>query len=357
MRAGTGTLARFGVAPIAGLAALALAGPAQATDGPPLPAPRVAPVEAAATGAATPAAPAEEAGAAALAQEFPANTALAGSATTQQEDPVRPPARVISTAHAQKSPGRAASAAGWRQVPDRVWFAAQYHVLRGRYHALGVVRRRIANAPEQRSHISVSIRAQRDVNRVPNCPRKLSLNVLQVSGPECLGDPAALPLLTLFVLRTGACRNVAAQYHPAVPRYQSDPLGCRASRARGHVADRSAGNQPRVLRVAASPAHRHSSFRTSAVARAQPPSRVTNRPQSFLGGKASDLRAARGQPVSTGDGSGSPSASLILLAAFALILVSAATAVAPLLRSRLRSKGLSSRPSASKRRGGIRYRE
>jgi hypothetical protein len=247
---------------------------------------------------------------------------------------------------AQQSPDRVASSSGWRQVPDRTWFAAQYHAVTRRYHAL-----------QEHRDISVRITAKKKVKRLPNCPRKLGLNVLQVSDPECLGG---VPVLTALVLRSGSCRVAGAQYHPEEPRYQGSASGsCRTSSAETQVAVAASS----FVRVAATPAavvHTHTSARTSAHSEitSQAAVRVVTpaKPRRAAPIPVARRQAAPAATTSAGD-SLLPPAALTLLAVFGAMLVAAAIAVGPLLRSRLLSRGLSNRSGAPRRRRGIRYRE
>jgi hypothetical protein len=358
------TLAKLGVAQAAGFVALTFATPAQATDDPPLPNPQTTPVVAAATGAVTAESPVESAGDSVIEQEVPANVPLAASATTQQEDPSRLPPRVISVAPAQKSPDRAAPSNGWHQVRPRAWFRAQYHGVARRYHALAAPRSRAPRARQHPARFSVRITAKSELNQLPNCPRKLGLNVFQVSGPDCVSDTNELPTLSAFVLHAGACRTAGTQYHPAGSQYQdTDGRSCRASSGGerstappapeqgpivpvhstlGHSAERTAPAQPQQSRAVQT--------RTpSPVARRTPERRSVQTP-------ALRPRAAPGEPGKAGD-SLLLSTRVTLLAGFALVLLAAAFSVGPLLRSRLQSRGLSNRPTVSRRRGGIRYRD
>ena len=362
MKPDTKTLAKLGVAQAAGFVALTFATPAQATDDPPLPNPQTTPVVAAATGAVTAESPVEPAGVTASEQEVPANVPLAASATTQQEDPSRLPARVISVAPAQKSPDRAAPSKGWHQVRPRVWFRAQYHAVTRRYHAVAAPRSRAPRARQHPARFSIRITAKSELNQLPNCPRKLGLNVFQVSGPDCLADANELPTLSAFVLHAGACRSAATQYHPGGSQYQdTDGRSCRASSGDERSAARTAPEQ--VAPVYSTLAH--TAERTAPAQPQQARAVQTRRPspvaQPTLKRRSVQTpalrpRAAPSEPAKAGD-SLLLSTRVTLLAGFALVLLAAAFSVGPLLRSRLQSRGLSNRPTVSRRRGGIRYRD
>jgi hypothetical protein len=312
------TLAKIGVAQVAGFVALSLATPAQAADDPPPATPRVAPVSAAVTGTPPAEPPDQQADTTAAGNEEPANTNLAASATTQQADPSRLPTRVISMAPAQKSPDRAGSEGGWHQVPVRVWFAAQYHAEAMRYHALRASRSRSPGTHETGLHFSPRISSKREVIRLPKCQQKLAWNVLQISERECLGGASDLPVLAALAHKSGTCRTPGTQYQPAGRQYQGSPdLSCRPSAAPSRP---SVGAHPPEPRAA---------------------------PQ------AQAAHSAQGP----GDDSLLESASVSLLAGFAVVLLAAAITVAPPLRSRIQSKGLSYRLANGTTRGGIRYRE
>jgi hypothetical protein len=341
------TLVKIGFAQGAVFAALAFAASAQAADLPASPSLELAPVAAATTGATAAGPPVEPAEATAAQVELPANTAFVVSATTQQDDLRREPARVISPTHAQQSPDRASSRSSWRQVPERVWFSAQYHAVTPQYHRRFV-----------RRHIPVRITERHRDEPAPSCPSKLGLNVLQISGAECL---VRLPILRSFSLQTASCRSVDSQYHPESPQYQGSS-SCGASSATTVVS--STASSSAVSTVAQKRAGREvQAVRTSAIAHVQtrtaPRRRVhqpRRQPRAVVPATTRRTRVAAAAPATNAG----PALSVVeatALGAFALVLLACGIAGAPLLRTRLQSRGLSGRPVGSKRRGAIRYRE
>jgi hypothetical protein len=265
---------------------------------------------------------------------------LVASATAQQGDPSRLPTRVISPVHAQESPVRAASDSGWRQVAARTWSAAQYHPLAPRYHPRSAV-----------SDISVRISTKHERRQPPNCPRKLALNVVQVSGPDCLDR---LPVLAALVVRTGSCRTAGTRYHPRGAQYQGAAAACRTSTGAVAVA-RSAGS----ARLAVARTHVTRVQNSANASAAQQASvRLARRPSKPRQRRAVATPAVRRHAAAGGASPAAASnfpARMTLLAGLGLMLLAAAIAAGPLVRSRLQSRALSNQLPA--RRGGIRYRD
>ena len=241
-------LLRLGAAHAVGLAALAFATPAQATDDPPPPAPAVA-----ASPEPTSEEPADmELGLTSVAdaeispvpQESPGNTPPSAPATAQLDSVRQGWVQVISPTHAQKSPGRASSR-------ERQWSAVaapsherQYHPRHVQYqrHSTPRSKPRALVLPTASFSSREPARITRSSSPIgsPNQSWNVSHNCAQDPGGywsqdlpaddaeslECATDQPADEVTSDDPSDSVGCADAAEQYQPDETQYQTPASTC-----------------------------------------------------------------------------------------------------------------------------------
>jgi hypothetical protein len=251
-------LVRLGTVHAAGLAALAFATPALATDDAPPPAPPVVasavPTSGALDDMGLRPVSAGHADPSPLDKEIPGNTHPSAPATAQLESVRQGWSQVISPSHAQKSPERASTSEPRRSAVAATSHERQYHPRQVQYHRLPSTKSR-PRAPEPRT-ASFSFGEATGITRSssptwsPNGSRNDSWNCELDSedswlpdlpagdgeGVECAADPtsddAAAPsddMTADDAAVAAGCAEAEAQYQPDETQYQPPILSvCEA---------------------------------------------------------------------------------------------------------------------------------
>jgi hypothetical protein len=242
-------LVRLGAVHAVGLAALAFATPAYATDDPPLPVPAAAsPVltfeeqDDRELGVAS----VDEAQISREDQESPGNMPPSASATAQLESVRQGWSQVISPPHAQKSPERASTSESQRSAASAPSYKRQYHPRHVQYQRVSTVRSKpralvLPTASFSSGELSGITRTSSPIGS-PNRSRNESENCSSIldenwspdfapdagEGVECAPDPpsdeAAAPFdetMSVDSQDSTDCAEAEPQYQPDEPQYQT----------------------------------------------------------------------------------------------------------------------------------------
>jgi hypothetical protein len=244
-------LLRLGAAHAVGLAALAFATPAQATDDPPPPVPTVA---------ALPVPTSEEPGdmelgltsasdaeISPLQQENPGNTPPSAPATAQLESVRQGWIQVISPAHAQKSPGRASSRERQRSTVAAPSHERQYHPRHVQYQRHSTARSKPRALVLPTASFSSREPARITRSSSPTWSPNQSGNVSDNCAPdpggywsqdlpaddaeslECATDQPADEVTSDDPSDSVGCADGAGQYQPDETQYQTPASTCDPS--------------------------------------------------------------------------------------------------------------------------------
>jgi hypothetical protein len=231
-----------------GLAALAFATPAHATDDPPLPVPpaTASSVPTSEEPVYTESAPisADDAGISPVEQESPGNTPPSASATAQLDSVRQGWVQVISPTHAQKSPGRASSKVRQRSAVAAPLHERQYHPRHVQYQRHSTARSKprgpvLATASFSFGEPARITRSSAPIGS-PNPSVKVSHNCAldphgywsrdlptdDAESVECATDPPADDVTSEDPSDSTDCADPAEQYQPDETQYQTPASIC-----------------------------------------------------------------------------------------------------------------------------------
>src|SRR5437773_6466004 len=248
MRTKRALLVRLTAAQALGLAALAFATPAHATDDPPLAAPPAAasPVPISEEPAYTESAPisADDAGTSPVEQESPGNTHPSAPATAQLDSVRQGWVQVISPTHAQKSPGRASSKVRQRSAVAAPSHERQYHPRHVQYQRHSTARSkprapvlptasisfgepaRITHSSSSSESLNPSVKVSGNCAQDPHGYWSQDLPADDVESIECATDLPADDVTSEDPSDSTDCADPAEQYQPDETQYQTPTSTC-----------------------------------------------------------------------------------------------------------------------------------